>query len=434
MLEAQEHRKQLETTRRLLAQVQGLSSRLVAVNEIANAINRTISLDEILQLIGKKAKWLLDFKHLSVCLKNYDGSCRLITLFGQELSCHSCQGCSFLDDNPINRTLKTGNPQLNPPDYQNSFLRDYPSQLIIPLEIESQVIGSLNFAALHPSTYNLEDLRIGNLLAVQSSAAIRNAKYFEETNKLLEEMNRLYGELKAEKRKSDELLRNILPHQIAVELKQTGEVKPQYYESASVLFTDFKDFTQSSENLSPEELVTELDYCFSYFDTVCDAHKLEKLKTIGDSFMCVGGIPQPNSTHAIDAVLAALKIRAFIEKRRLEKALEGQTYWQIRIGIHSGSLLAGVIGKKKFTYDVWGDTVNIASRMESSGIAGAINISPATFELVKDFFDCQYRGKIAAKNKGYIDMYFVIGIKKHLSLDPLGLLPNEKFQELYSAV
>jgi class 3 adenylate cyclase len=149
--------------------------------------------------------------------------------------------------------------------------------------------------------------------------------------------------------------------------------------------------------------------------------------------MCVAGIPIPTRTHAIDAVLAALQIRAFMSWRKHEKTINNQPYWEIRLGIHSGSLLAGVIGTKKFTYDVWGDAVNTAARMESSSIPGAINISQSTFDLVKDFFDCEHRGKILAKNKGCIDMYFVIGIKKDLALDPLGLLPNDEFNVLYSA-
>ncbi|MGQ4647464.1 adenylate/guanylate cyclase domain-containing protein [Lyngbya aestuarii] len=427
MNQDQEHDTLLQTTRHLLAEVQGLSSRLVAVNEIANKINCTLNLDEIFRVVGKKAKWLLDFNHCSICLKNYDDSCRLVTLFGAKFA----ENClNFSEENPITRVLNSRKPQLNPQDCQSSFLKDYPSQLFIPLEAENQVIGSLNFAKTSTIPYTLEDLRIGNLLAVQVSAAIRNAKCFEEINKLLEEMNQLYCQLDMERRESDTLLLNILPQKIAHELKQTGKVKPVHYQSASVLFTDFQDFTKLAEELTPEELVTELDSCFSYFDMVCQTHNLEKLKTIGDSYMCVGGIPASNLTHAIDAVLAALYIKEFMNLRQLEKMQAQKPYWQIRIGIHSGPLIASVIGKKKFTYDVWGDTVNIASRLESSGMPGKINISQSTYELIKDFFECEYRGKIAAKNKGNIDMYFVKQIKNYLSSDPFGLLPNDEFYTL----
>ena len=427
--EAQDREQLIQTTRRLLTEVQALSSCIAAVNEIANAINRSLNLDEILRIVGKQAKWLLDFKHCSVCLQNSDHSYRLVTLFGPPVACNSC-GC--LDDNPISRALNTGQAQLNPEDYSRSFLDAYSSQIIIPLESEQQVIGSINFATTPPPTYTREDLRIGYLLALQVSAAIRNAKHFEGMNLLFDEMNQLYSQLEAERRKSDDLLLNILPQKIANELKQTGKVKPIHYESTSVLFTDFKDFSKLAEQLPPEELVNELDYCFSYFDMVIETHNLEKLKTIGDSYMCVGGIPSPRSTHAIDTALAALQIQAFMGWRRQEKIQKNQPYWETRIGIHSGPLLAGVIGNKKFTYDVWGDAVNTAARIESSGLAGAINISKSTFDLIKDFFECEYRGKIAVKNKGNIDMYFVNRIKKHLSLDPLGLLPNDEFNDLYS--
>ncbi|HEY9675656.1 MAG TPA: adenylate/guanylate cyclase domain-containing protein [Waterburya sp.] len=429
-LENQDREELLQIARELLTEVQALSSRIAAVNEIANAINRSLTLDEILRVVGKQAKWLLDFKHCSVCLQGYDGSYRLVTLFGAAVECESC---TFIEDNPISRALKTRQPQLNPEDYATTFLAAYPSQIIIPLEIEERVMGSIQFATTTPNLYTPEDLRIGYLLAMQVSTAIRNAQRFDELDKLLGEMNQLYSQLEQERRKSDVLLLNILPNKIAEELKQSGKVKPVYYESASIIFTDFKDFTKFAEQLTPEELVDELDYCFSFFDMVIETHHLEKLKTIGDSYMCVGGIPTPTSTHAVDAVLAALQIKAFIDWRRYEKAQKNQPYWEIRIGIHSGSLLAGVIGKKKFSYDVWGDSVNVASRMESSGEAGEINISQATFELIKDFFDCKYRGKIEAKNKGFIDMYFVKGIKEKLALDPSGLLPNEEFNALYRA-
>lgn len=430
-LEAQNREELLQTTRCLLTEVQALSSRIAAVNEIGNALNRALNLDEILRVVGKQAKWLLDFKHCSVCLQNQDGSYRIVTLFGPPVASDSCD---FSNENPITRALKTGQPQLNPKDYTTTFLGDYTSQIIIPLESDRKVIGSINFGTTPPPEYTHEDLRIGYLLALPLSIALRNANHFEDMNRLFEEMHQLYSQLYAERRKSDELLLNILPQTIADELKQTGKVKPVHYESASVLFTDFKDFTQLAEKLTPEELVDELDYCFSSFDKIIEIHNLEKLKTIGDSYMCVAGIPISNATHAIDAVLAALQIQSFMRLRQQEKIQKNEPYWEIRIGIHSGPLLAGVIGQKKFNYDVWGDTVNTASRMESSGLPGAINISHSTFELVKDFFECEYRGKVEAKNKGYIDMYLVNSIKKHLSSDPLGFLSNDEFSALYAAI
>jgi class 3 adenylate cyclase len=240
--------------------------------------------------------------------------------------------------------------------------------------------------------------------------------------------------LEAEKRRSEQLLLNILPLEVADELKNRGKVEPVNYESVSVLFTDFKGFTQLSEQLTPKELVDELDYCFSYFDEIIEKHNLEKLKTIGDSYMAAGGIPTLNTTHAIDTVLAALEIQAFMQQRQEQKMRNNSPYWEIRIGIHSGPLMAGVIGQKKFAYDVWGDTVNTASRMESSGVPGKINISQSTFELIKNYFECDYRGKLSAKNKGELDMYLVKGIKHHFSTSTLGSLPNTaEFNYLTSA-
>lgn len=240
--------------------------------------------------------------------------------------------------------------------------------------------------------------------------------------------------LEAEKRRSEQLLLNILPVVVADELKDRGKVEPVNYESVSVLFTDFKGFTELSEQLTPKQLVDELDYCFSYFDEVIEKHNLEKLKTIGDSYMAVGGIPNVNSTHAIDAVLAALEIQAFIEQRKEQHMRNNTPYWEMRIGIHSGSLIAGVIGQKKFAYDVWGDTVNTASRMESSGVPVKINISQSTFELIKDFFVCNYRGKLPAKNKGDLDMYLVKGIKQGFSPELLSILNKNKLQYLNLAI
>jgi adenylate cyclase len=178
----------------------------------------------------------------------------------------------------------------------------------------------------------------------------------------------------------------------------------------SVLFTDFKGFTSIAEKLSPEELVEELNQCFLEFDHIIDRHNLEKIKTIGDAYMCAGGIPVKNTTNPMDVVKAGLEIKEYMESLKKEKEARGEGYWEIRIGIHTGPVIAGVVGKNKFAYDIWGDAVNVASRMESSGIPGLVNISGATYDLVKDHFKCNHRGKISAKNKGEIDMYIVEGI------------------------
>lgn len=214
-------------------------------------------------------------------------------------------------------------------------------------------------------------------------------------------------ELSYEKKKSDELLLNILPEEVAEELKAKGTADAKQFDDVTVMFTDFKGFTQISERLSPSELVAEIHTCFKEFDNIIGKHNIEKIKTIGDAYMCAGGLPVANTTNATDVVQAALEIQKFMLGHLQLRKGEGKEVFEIRIGIHTGPVVAGIVGVKKFAYDIWGDTVNIASRMESSGEAGKVNISGSTYELVKDKFKCEYRGKIEAKNKGQIDMYFV---------------------------
>jgi class 3 adenylate cyclase len=225
-----------------------------------------------------------------------------------------------------------------------------------------------------------------------------------------------------EENKSTKLLLNILPREIVTELKIHGITEPHEVASATVLFTDFVGFTQIAERMGARELVAELDRCFSQFDRICERHRLEKLKTIGDAYMCAGGIPVANETHALDTVLAALEIKRFMLEVQRLKEMAGEPYWQLRIGIHTGHLVAGVIGQNKFAYDVWGDTVNTASRMESSGTAREINISQATYDQVKDMVECEYRGEVAAKNKGTVPMYFVKRLKPEFSADAEGFV------------
>jgi adenylate cyclase len=245
-------------------------------------------------------------------------------------------------------------------------------------------------------------------------------------------VNSAEDKLSEENAQSEKLLLNILPREVADELKRAGTSKPRHYPSATVCFTDFEGFTKIAESLTPTELVDELDRCFSYFDSLMERYNLEKLKTIGDSYMFVGGIPESNGTHAVDCVMAALEIQAFMNQMKEIKSSQGLPYWQLRLGIHSGDLVAGVIGERKFAYDVWSDTVNTASRCESSGVTGKINISRATYELVKDFFVCEYRGAVPAKHKGNIEMYFVHGLLPELHRVEQPRTPNSEFESRYA--
>ncbi len=216
-----------------------------------------------------------------------------------------------------------------------------------------------------------------------------------------------YRAISKEKKKSDTLLLNILPEDTAAELKSHGRVKAKEYDSVTVFFSDFKGFTSYSEKLTPEELVKTVSYYFSKFDEIVDKHGLERIKTIGDAYMCVGGIHDDKENHPQRMVAAALEISEFVAQTKRDT--ETDLTFDIRIGIHTGPVVAGVVGTKKFAYDIWGDTVNVASRMESMSEPGRINISENTFLKVKDIYACEARGEISVKNRGKLQMYFVNG-------------------------
>jgi len=240
------------------------------------------------------------------------------------------------------------------------------------------------------------------------------------------ELERAKAEAAAEREKSERLLHNILPAAVAQELKERNAVTPRFFDSATILFADFQSFTQLAEHLEPRALVDHLNDFFSGFDIIAEKHRLEMLKTIGDAYMCVGGIPQPNRTHPVDACLAALEMRAEMAaiNRRRERLLPR---WEVRIGIHTGPVIAGIVGRRKFIYDVWGDAVNIAARMEAAGEAGRINVSAEVYERTRLLFDFAPRGSIEAKNKGKVEMFFLLGLKPHFTRDEEHCLPNVAF-------
>ncbi|MBL7473364.1 adenylate/guanylate cyclase domain-containing protein [Robertkochia sediminum] len=234
------------------------------------------------------------------------------------------------------------------------------------------------------------------LLGLLIFGLFNRMKYVRKTSRIIE----------IEKNRSDKLLRNILPDETASELKNYGKVKAKQFESVTVLFADFQGFTKYSENMDPEELVNRVDFYFSKFDEIMERFDLEKIKTMGDAYMCAGGLPFPTEDHATRMIMAAFEIIDFVEQVKNENP-DDPTRFRIRVGINTGPVVAGVVGTKKFVYDIWGDTVNIAARMESNSIPGHINISENTYHLIKDRFDCTYRGEVDVKNKGMMRMYYV---------------------------
>jgi len=279
--------------------------------------------------------------------------------------------------------------------------------IAMPLSLSKNMIGSVSIVCKSKDVFNDFHLDFSRSIASYVSVAIYNAN--------------LYSELGEEKQKSEDLLLNILPEEVAGELKSKGKSEAKLYKNVSVLFTDFVNFTGISSKLSPTELVNEIDYCFRVFDEIIGRYGLEKIKTIGDAYLAVCGLPNENADHASNAVKAAIDIRDFIHtpdkyfskypitegsatSKRPEKP---SSFTSIRLGINTGPVVAGIVGSKKFAYDIWGDTVNVASRMESNSEYDKINISGSTYELVKDKYSCVYRGKINAKNRGEIDMYFI---------------------------
>ncbi|NND80128.1 MAG: tetratricopeptide repeat protein, partial [Maribacter sp.] len=234
------------------------------------------------------------------------------------------------------------------------------------------------------------------LIGLLAFGLYRRSLFIQKTKIIIEE----------ERDRSDSLLLNILPEDTATELKKYGKVEAKKFDAVTVLFTDFKGFTHYAENLDPKELVDRVGFYFSKFDDIMEKYGLEKIKTIGDAYMCAGGIPYTTKDHALKMVRASMEILEFVKETKKQAATD-QIHFDIRVGINTGPVVAGVVGSKKFSYDIWGDTVNVASRMESMSESGKINISKSTYELIKSEYDCEYRGEIEAKNRGKVKMYFV---------------------------
>ncbi len=258
---------------------------------------------------------------------------------------------------------------------------------------------------------------------------LRNVVLEHKVKERTAEVVKQSEEIAGQKVEIEELLLNILPKEISDELKEKGKATARHHDEVTVMFTDMKGFTKVAEKMTPQELVGELDECFIRFDAIIGHYGIEKIKTIGDSYMSACGVPTSDTNHAVKAVMAALDVREDMRRMQEERKARGMEPWVLRIGLHTGAVVAGVVGKRKFAYDIWGDAVNTASRMESSGEPGEVNVSGATYELIKSRFVCEHRGQVEAKNKGRIDMYFVKRIKPEFSADKDGVVPNDRFRK-----
>jgi class 3 adenylate cyclase/DNA-binding NarL/FixJ family response regulator len=287
----------------------------------------------------------------------------------------------------------------------------------LDLTLEKTVQEVLYLMQSLETKQKLQDETIERIKAQEDALrqAEENAKLITQQNILLEEkvaertleLAEKNDVLNVELQRSEQLLLNILPYETAQELKMSGKAVARFYPDITVMFTDFKGFTHIAEKLSPEQLVQEIDEFFTAFDLIMEKNGIEKIKTIGDAYMAASGLPAINDTHALDMVNAAVDIIEYMEVQKQIRIAASRPVFDIRIGIHTGPVVAGIVGHKKFAYDIWGDAVNLASRMESSGEAGQINISQCTYDRISSNYSCIFRGEIEAKNKGKIGMYFV---------------------------
>ena len=261
-------------------------------------------------------------------------------------------------------------------------------------------------------------------------------KKIEIQKKEVEEKKML---LEKEKEKVEQLLHNILPEETAKELREGGSTSARAYNRVSVMFTDFVGFTKIAEKMSPIDLLNRLDLFFSKFDEIIEKWNIEKIKTVGDAYLCAGGMPIRTKENPIQTVLAGLEIQQYMRKQAEEDKSNGIDPWNLRLGINTGEVVAGVIGKKRYAYDIWGATVNLAQRMETNGKPGRVNISESTYEAIQPYFECTHRGEVMTKNSGLVNMYFVDRIKPELSADEEGMVPSERFWKivdlhLYSSI
>lgn len=298
----------------------------------------------------------------------------------------------------------------------------------IPLVTEEgYALGTLCVLDFEPRQMTFEHAESLRRLSHQVMTQLELRRKLIELDHTVKELDRVHADLVAAKARTEELLVNILPVSVAEELKTNGKVQPKYEPSATILFADFKGFTLLAERMEPVALIGLLDQYFTAFDEIVARHGLEKLKTIGDAYMAVAGVPAGNRRHPIDACLAALELQTVMARVRAQREKIRLAALDLRVGIHTGPVISGVVGRRKFTFDIWGDAVNTAALMEANGAAGRINVSETVAGNVKTLFELEPRGSIVAKHERAHEMFFLNRLKQEFSRDPEGRMPNEKF-------
>ncbi|MBR1144885.1 adenylate/guanylate cyclase domain-containing protein [Bradyrhizobium sp. AUGA SZCCT0431] len=292
---------------------------------------------------------------------------------------------------------------------------------------DGYALGTLCVIAFEPRELTFEQQEALRRLAHQTMVHLELRRQLLVRNEMLRELERARDQAIAGQAESDKLLLNILPSSIAAELKANDRVQPRFFDSATVILIDFTGFTRLVETMEPASVIDQLDQHFTVFDDIMANHRLEKLKTIGDAYLVVGGVPEPNRSHAIDAALAALQVIDHLARINRQREKLHLPAWQVRIGINTGPVIAGVVGKHKFTYDIWGNTVNITQRVEAAGVPGRISIAASTWQHIKTRFETDARGAVEVKHQGLVNMYYLNRIRPEFSADPAGIMPNERF-------
>ena len=292
---------------------------------------------------------------------------------------------------------------------------------------EGHALGTLCVMDFQPRQLEFEQAEAMRRLSHQVVSQLELRRRLIEYQEMIKERDEAHAEAAAEKARTEELLANILPPAVADELKKNGKVQPKYSPAATILFTDFKGFTLLAERTEPVALIGLLDQYFTALDEIVSRHGLEKLKTVGDAYMAVAGVPTASRRHAIDACLAALEMQSVVARMKILREKMRLPALEMRVGLHSGPVMSGVVGKNKFTFDIWGEAVNTAALMEAKGAPGRINVSETVAGQVKTLFELEARGPIVAKHDRAHEMFFLNRLKPEFSRDAEGRAPNQAF-------